>query len=80
MAMIATLTSIDIEVDTPKYPCLMEHESGFIVLFTSEEEGVVVVSVDSTPEFPLGHYCDEWYSAENSAWKKLTTAVVLKNI
>ena len=65
------------EAQEPKeseYPKLMKRcDNDLVVLFTSENDGVVLISSDY---YELGYSSDDW---ENSAFKEYTGTLLLSN-
>lgn len=64
--------------DNP-FPCLMKTKVGnLVVLFTSEQEGVVLSSGSSY--WDLGYYAEDWVSALDKEYWEPSPPVTLSNM
>ncbi len=62
---------------TATYPCLRRHKTeDFVVLFISENKGIVVES--KSRYYPVNHYDGDWLSANNNQWTKVTGTVTFE--
>ena len=68
--------------EQPKFPRLMQHTDGAVVLFTNPTTGTCVLADDGTP---LGYYCERWGGTGDGvrlgygAWKDFAGSLTLSN-
>lgn len=61
------------------FPCLMKTKVGdLVVLFTSENEGMVLFSGDT--RWYLGYYAEDWVSAFNKEYWEHSPPVTVSNV
>ena len=63
------------ESDKIQYPCLMVSDD-VIVLFISDQRGIVVAESASCPNYKIGHYSASWVM---SGFKPYSGSVELSN-